>query len=225
MLYRQGWQGGPQGFRPLVFALTGALVLLASCVNGNREYDEAEHSAFGEYVYALDTLQMEQCLTHLLNADTLRWAADDPIHSRYASIGKYENELYPGIYELLSDLKADKRFVGIASSKPTVFVEDILAYFRIRPFFDVVCGSELNGTKNKKEEVLEEALQMLFGKSGMGREDTVMVGDRKFDVEAADKLGVAGIAVSYGYGSVEELTKAGAKIIVSSVQELREKLF
>ena len=122
-------------------------------------------------------------------------------------------------------MKADKRFVGIASSKPTVFVEDILAYFRIRPFFDVVCGSELNGTKNKKEEVLEEALQMLFGKSGMGREDTVMVGDRKFDVEAANKLGVAGIAVSYGYGSVEELTKAGAKIIVSSVQELREKLF
>ena len=52
-----------------------------------------------------------------------------------------------------------------------------------------------------------------------------MVGDRKFDVEAANKLGVAGIAVSYGYGSVEELTKAGAKIIVSSVQELREKLF
>ena len=143
---------------------------------------------------------------------------------RFSVIGKYENELYPGIYELLSDLKADKRFVGIASSKPTVFVEDILAYFRIRPFFDVVCGSELNGTKNKKEEVLEEALQMLFGKSGIGREDTVMVGDRKFDVEAADKLGVAGIAVSYGYGSVEELTKAGAKMIVSSVQELKEKL-
>lgn len=65
-------------------------MLLASCVNGNREYDEAEHSAFGEYVYALDTLQMEQCLTHLLNADTLRWAADDPIHSRYASVDGFE---------------------------------------------------------------------------------------------------------------------------------------
>lgn len=65
-------------------------MLLASCVNGNREYNEADHSAFGEYVYALDTLQMEQCLTHLLNADTLRCAADNPVHSRYASIGKYE---------------------------------------------------------------------------------------------------------------------------------------
>ena len=65
-------------------------MLLASCVNGNREYDEADHSAFGEYVYALDTLQMEQCLTHLLNADTLRCAADNPVHSHYASIGKYE---------------------------------------------------------------------------------------------------------------------------------------
>ena len=65
-------------------------MLLASCVNGNREYNEADHSAFGEYVYALDTLQMEQCLTHLLNADTLRWAADDPIHSRYASVDGFE---------------------------------------------------------------------------------------------------------------------------------------
>ena len=65
-------------------------MLLASCVNGNREYNEADHSAFGEYIYALDTLQMEQCLTHLLNADTLRCAADNPVHSRYASIGKYE---------------------------------------------------------------------------------------------------------------------------------------
>ena len=66
------------------------MLLLASCVNGNREYDEAEYSAFGEYVHALDTLQMGQCLTHLLKADTSRWAADDPIHSRYAAFGTYE---------------------------------------------------------------------------------------------------------------------------------------
>ena len=71
--------------------LTGALVLLASCVNGNREYDEADHSAFGEYVYALDTLQMEKCLTQILNADTSKWAADEPLHSRYAAIGRYED--------------------------------------------------------------------------------------------------------------------------------------
>ena len=71
--------------------LTGALVLLASCVNGNREYNEADHSAFGEYVNALDTLQMEKCLTHLLDADTLKWAADEAIRSRYAAIGKYED--------------------------------------------------------------------------------------------------------------------------------------
>ena len=71
--------------------LTGALVLLASCVNGNREYNEVDHSAFGEYVNALDTLQMEKCLTHLLDADTLKWAADEAIRSRYAAIGKYED--------------------------------------------------------------------------------------------------------------------------------------
>ena len=66
-------------------------MLLASCINGNREYNEADHSAFGEYVNALDTLQMEKCLTHILNADTSKWAADEPVRGRYAAIEKYEN--------------------------------------------------------------------------------------------------------------------------------------
>ena len=83
---------------------------------------------------------------------------------------------------------------------------------------------ELNGTGNRKDEVLQKALRMLAEKTGLGKEDTVMVGDRKFDVEAAEKLGVPGIAVSYGYGPLEELQKAGAKMIASSVQELREML-
>lgn len=143
---------------------------------------------------------------------------------RFAVTGKYENVLYPGIYELLSDLKEAGRIVGIASSKPTVFVEDILEYFHIRQFFDIISGSELNRTGNRKDEVLQKALRMLAEKTGLGKEDTVMVGDRKFDVEAAEMLGVPGIAVSYGYGPLEELEKAGAKMIASSVQELREML-
>ena len=65
-------------------------MLLASCVDGNREYDEADLSAFGKYVYALDTLALEQHLTHLLNADTSRWAADTTVRQRYADAGRIE---------------------------------------------------------------------------------------------------------------------------------------
>lgn len=90
MLYRQGWQGRSKGVCKIVSALVWPLMLLASCVNGNREYDEADLSAFGKYVYALDTLALEQNLAHILNADTFRWAADTTVRQRYADAGRIE---------------------------------------------------------------------------------------------------------------------------------------
>ena len=83
MLHRQGWQGSTQGLRPLATGLAAVLVLLASCVNGNREYDEAEQSAFGTFVHALDTTEQGQYLTHLLDADTSKWEADKAVQAYY----------------------------------------------------------------------------------------------------------------------------------------------
>ena len=70
--------------------------------------------------------------------------------------GKYENVLYPGIPELLRDLKAAGAHLAVASSKPTVFVEDILNYFGIRQYFEIVVGSELDGRRDRKEEVVRK---------------------------------------------------------------------
>ena len=58
-------------------------MLLASCVNGNREYDEADHSAFGSFVHALDTTEQKEYLTHLLDADTSKWEADQAVRQYY----------------------------------------------------------------------------------------------------------------------------------------------
>lgn len=84
MLHRQGWQGSTQGLRPLATSLAAVLVLLASCTNGNRGYDEADHSAFGTYVHALDTTEQVKYLTHLLDADTSKWEVDKAVHQFYA---------------------------------------------------------------------------------------------------------------------------------------------
>jgi len=84
LLYRQGRQGGTQGLRSLVTDLAAVLVLLASCVNGNCGYDEAEYSAFGTFVYALDTTEQVKCLTHILDADTSKWEADKAVRQYYA---------------------------------------------------------------------------------------------------------------------------------------------
>ena len=92
MLYRKGGQGRQKGFRSLVFILSGACLLLGSCVEGNHEPTEAELSAFGEYVYQLDTLQLEHQLDSLLKTDSAVWEGDKVLKERYASIDKFEGK-------------------------------------------------------------------------------------------------------------------------------------
>ncbi len=143
---------------------------------------------------------------------------------RFSTVGLFENELYPGIEELLSTLKKNGKKLALASSKPRVFVVKILDYFGITGYFDVVMGSELDGTRENKVEIIEESLRLLFEGETPDLEKCVMVGDRKYDVEAAAKVGLKGIGVTYGYGSREELVNAGADIICDSVEELKNLL-
>lgn len=140
---------------------------------------------------------------------------------RFSTVGLFENELYPGIPELLRDLKKKERKIAIASSKPLVFVERILEHFEIKEYFDVIVGSTLDGKFEKKEDILAKALEDLLPNGTDDYEETVMIGDRKFDIEAALKIGTHNIGVSYGYGSREELEEAGADRIVNTVTGLR----
>jgi len=152
-------------------------------------------------------------------------AAVDKYRERFSAVGKFENELYPGITALLRDLKAAGAHLAIASSKPQVFVEEILVYFGIRQYFEVVVGSELNGTREKKEEVLAEVMRQLSGMGAHNTNDVVMVGDRRFDVEGARTAGAHAVAVSYGYAPAGELEAAKPDFLVHDVQQLGRVLF
>ena len=99
-------------------------------------------------------------------------------------------------------------------------VEIILDHFDIRKYFDFVVGSNLDGTRTKKEEVVEEALRQMKAV----KENTAMVGDRKFDVEGARAFGLTSIGVSFGYAQGNELEEAGADYIVDTVDELQKIL-
>lgn len=140
---------------------------------------------------------------------------------RFSVTGLYENKVYPGIDMLLKDLKAAGRKLIVATSKPTVFSEKILKHFNLYNYFDAVDGSELDGTRVQKYEVIEFAIKNLGNKS---IDNIIMVGDRKHDIIGAKKNGLSSIGVTYGYGSFDELKSAGADYIVHSVQELRELL-
>lgn len=157
--------------------------------------------------------------------------AVEKYRERFSVCGKFENTLYPGMKELLMELRRSGAHLAIASSKPTVFIEDILQYFGIRQCFEVVVGSELDGTRDKKEDVVAEVLrqfgEIMAAQEGIGELDlsrVVMIGDRKYDIEGAKAEGTHHIGVNYGYAQPGELQEAGAEIIVQDVNGLRSVL-
>lgn len=160
---------------------------------------------------------------------------------RFVVTGLFENEIYPGVPEMLRQIKQSGKKISIASSKPTELVKRILEHFDIAQYFDYVVGSEMDGRRSKKEEVVEEALRLLLadtsdsknevsGESGVLdrsviiKEDIAMVGDRKFDIEGAKAFGLTSVGVSFGYAPEGELEEAGAEYIVDTVTELLELL-
>ncbi|MBR5760952.1 MAG: HAD hydrolase-like protein, partial [Lachnospiraceae bacterium] len=78
--------------------------------------------------------------------------------------------------------------------------------------------------RENKSEIIDECLRLFDLDPSGDLSETVMVGDRKYDIEAANAAGLPNIAVSYGYGSEEELSKAGAKVIAGTVKELENIL-
>lgn len=126
---------------------------------------------------------------------------------RFADIGLYENGLYDGIGDVLTTLRASGHRLFVATSKPHVYAERIIDHFGLRPHFEYVFGSELDGTRVDKSNLLEYALKQ----AAVDPSKTLMIGDRSHDMVGASNNGMQGIGVLYGYGSRDELLGAGAR--------------
>ena len=135
----------------------------------------------------------------------------------YREKGMLDCCLYSGIKELIDYLNESGCKVVIASSKPHIFVKRIVEHFGMTADFALIAGSELDGTRVDKAEVIEYAMTSL----GISQNEAVMIGDKEHDIIGAKKQGLINIGVSYGYGSREELENAGADYIVNSPSELR----
>ena len=137
---------------------------------------------------------------------------------RYTDVGIFENRPYPGVEEMLEGLKRKGYILAVASSKPERFVRRILDHFHLTGYFQEIVGSEMNGGRTSKAEVIEEALSRLH-MSGC-RKDVIMVGDKEHDVLGAREAGISCVAVSYGYGTEEELKNAAPLKTVHSAREV-----
>ncbi|EOO16701.1 MULTISPECIES: HAD family hydrolase [Bacillus cereus group] len=131
--------------------------------------------------------------------------------------GLLENSVYEGIPNLLKQLKDTGNRLFIATSKPTIFARQVIEHFQLTNYFEDIIGSNLNGTRIKKEEIIAHILQQ---NEGLNKEEVVMIGDRKHDIIGANHNGIASIGVLYGYGSENELIEVSATHIAKDIEEL-----
>ncbi|MBP5288700.1 MAG: HAD hydrolase-like protein [Clostridia bacterium] len=134
--------------------------------------------------------------------------------------GMWENSPYPGVRELLTKLRDAGFILRVATSKPTVFAERILERFELLPCFSRIDGAPLDESQSgDKDTVLAAALRDLPAAPG-----SLIVGDRKYDVNAGKKNGLLTVAVTYGYGSPEELNACRPDFTVPTVAALERLL-
>ena len=138
---------------------------------------------------------------------------------RYNTIGKFENTPYPGIVELLETLKSHGHTLLVATSKPEELSVEILEKFDLARFFDRICGASLDRSRTCKEDVIAYLLEQ----NGCA-EQMVMVGDTHYDIEGAHAHGIPAIGVAWGYGTVQDMEKAGADAIAYTMDELLQLL-
>src|SRR5271170_5805203 len=155
-------------------------------------------------------------LRKLLGNDDLADIALSLYRERFADIGIFENDVYPGIKDTLSVLAKSGHRLFVATSKPSVYAQRIIDHFKMTAYFDQVFGSEMDGRRSDKAELLNHALQM----TSVEPFHAIMIGDRSHDMIGARKNKMTAIGVLYGYGTKEELVEAGAHYVCATPQGL-----
>lgn len=143
--------------------------------------------------------------------------AVDRYRRDFSARGMYLYSVYPNIRSILRMLHEAGVHVGLATSKPLRLARDILSYFALDGDFDRIVGEEDAAAKLGKAELIRRALPDRFRRAAM-------VGDRKFDMAGALANGIEGIGAGYGCGTEEELTVAGASVVVPDTEGLRAVL-
>jgi len=161
---------------------------------------------------------------------TYAWAREKPgvteeesntatkaFRSFYNAEGWKQNAPYPGALDCLKTLHQGGLTLATASSKPEFFVERICGYFGFAPYFTLMCGGDIRHDNYEKADVIRDCMKRL---GDIPADQTVLVGDRCYDVEGGHLVGIDVIGVTFGYGGRAELEAAGADGIVDSFQDL-----
>ncbi len=136
---------------------------------------------------------------------------------RYKEKAAEESLIYDGIKALLEELKRRGKKIAIASSKPQKFVDEISVYHDIYKYYDFISAESFKNNHSSKEDLINICLDF-FGNPP--KEKVVMVGDRFYDIDGAKAVGIDSAGAIYGFGTVEELTQAGATHLLYKPEDL-----
>ena len=138
----------------------------------------------------------------------------------YVHHGQYENFPYTGIASLLDKLKTEGYQLYVATSKPEAMSIEILTHFGLATYFDIICGSTADQSRDTKEKVIRHLLSQI----DLLPDQIVMIGDTVYDVEGAKALEIPCIGVQWGYGDAQQMLDAGAIAIVDSMDALYQRI-
>ena len=159
--------------------------------------------AFAQFLQSDDAVRIEQAVSYY--------------RERFGTVGLFENRVYDGIVPALAHLQADGRRLILATSKPHVYARRILEHFDLAHYFSAIHGSELDGTRDRKTELIAYILAL----ENIRAADAVMIGDRSVDILGARANGVQGVGVLWGFGSAAELSAAAPWRLLDEVGALR----
>jgi phosphoglycolate phosphatase len=137
---------------------------------------------------------------------------------RYAEVGKFENTIIPGVAEAVASLVDGGFFLAVATSKLETYSREIVAHFGLAPFFGEIHGSQLDGSRADKGELIRH----IVATEGLDPARSVMIGDRLHDVVGAARNGMKAIGVLWGFGDRDELESAGAAAIAQAPDQIPE---
>lgn len=147
--------------------------------------------------------------------------AVEKYRERYSIKGKYEAKLYSHVEETLRNLKEKGFSLAVASSKNESACVELLQYFGIAGYFDLIGGATDDGKISQKADVLRMVMERMGSKEVR---DYVLIGDTRFDAMGAKAVNMDCIGVTYGFGSREELEEAGAICICENLGEVEAYL-
>ena len=110
--------------------------------------------------------------------------------------------------------------MAIVTSKPTPEAKEIAKHFGLAPYFEDIFGSSLDGKHESKELIIQDALVRF----PLSQYRPLMIGDTPFDMIGAEKSGIQGIEVSWGYGDKEALKEVPHLFLATSPSDLKERI-